>query len=369
MKVCIVGTAPGSRLIAPYKDESFEIWGCSAGNSQSSALPRITKWFELHAVYDMMAAENVAWCAPYFGWLRAQSFPVYMQEQNEFIPNAIVFPYKALTEEFGPNPKKGLSNWFTSSVAWMMAFAITQMKEGDELAIFGVDMAATEEHYSSQKAGCLRFVEIARSRGIKVTIPYESCLGKTFPLYGYAEATPMGRKLAVRQLEIRSHKANLDGQIRSLELQRAFFEGALEAVQYDQRTWVDGMDAEIDDGDVEKGKAVAMLEALKATSGYVEHQHVLTSAFSENGQGVFVPASMAANGPSLPEPQPEATFTVDEHGKRHYAMNIETGIFSSHQTDPAAHPKPEINSEPDANPQPASRRKRSAANGVADNPG
>src|SRR5882672_1370534 len=137
MKVCLVGTAPGSRLIAPYKDESYEIWGCSAGNSQSQALPRITKWFELHALCDMMAAENVAWCAPYFGWLRAQPFPVYMQENNEYVPGAIVFPHKALMDEFGPNPKKNLANWFTSTVPWMMAFAIVQMREGDEIAIIG----------------------------------------------------------------------------------------------------------------------------------------------------------------------------------------------------------------------------------------
>jgi hypothetical protein len=317
MKVCLVGTAPGSRLIAPYKDESYEIWACSAGNSQSQALPRVTKWFELHALCDMMAAENVGWCAPYFGWLRAQTFPVYMQERNDYVPGAIVFPYKGLIEEFGPNPKKHLANWFTSTVAWMMAFAIVQMREGDEIAIFGVDMAATEEHYSSQKAGCLRFIEIAQQKGIKVTIPYESCLGKTFPLYGYAEATPHGRKMAVREYEIKNHKLGLDGQIRSLELQRAFFEGALEGVHYEQRTWLDGADAELDEGEI-AGDAKAMVESLK---GYVPAPW--TGNYTENSQGLFVPHGMGAAPPT-----PGSTVKIDPvTGAKHYGMECEPGKF------------------------------------------
>lgn len=323
MKVCIVGTAPGSRLIAPYNDPSYEIWACSAGNSQASALPRVTKWYELHALCDMMAAENQPWCIPYFAWLRAQPFPIYMQEPNEYIPQAIIFPWKELIEQFGPNPKKGLANWFTSTVAWMMAHAIVQMKEGDEIAIFGVDMAATEEHYSSQKAGCQRFIEIAKERGIKVTVPYESCLGKTFPIYGYAEATPMGRKLQSRRHEILKHKGALDGHIRSSELQRAFFEGALEAVDYDLRTWVDGLDANLD-GQAQEG--IAMVGALKAAAEQHGNTIPLTGDFSENGRGVFVPKNMSADA-SLAY---GSTVTVDPTtGKKHYKMEAEPAKFGT----------------------------------------
>lgn len=338
MKVCIVGTAPGSRLIAPYKDESYEIWVCSAGNSQAQAVPRITKWYELHAVHDMMAVENQGWCAPYFGWLRSQSFPIYMQEINEFIPQAIVFPMKRMVERFGPNPKKGLANWFTSSVAYMLAHAIDQMRpsdeyseNGDEIAIFGVDMAATEEHYSAQKAGCHRFIEIARSLGIKVIIPYESCLGKTFPMYGYAEATPMGRKLAVRELEIKNFKTTFDNQIRSLELQRAFFEGALESVRYDQRTWVDGFDAELDTGEKEQGEAVAMRSQLEKSHNY------RTANFEDNGNGVFVPRGTPPSS-QLPE---GSTVHVDTSGKKHYGMECDPAVFG----DPTANTPEIIESE------------------------
>lgn len=340
MKVCIVGTAPGSRLIAPYSDNSYDIWVCSAGNSQASALPRVTKWYEMHAINDMMAAENQSWCAPYFAWLRVQSFPIYMQEINEYIPQALVYPMKRMCERFGPNPKKKLSNWFTSSVAWMMAHAIDQMRptgefieNGDEIAIFGVDMAATEEHYSTQKAGCLRFIEIAQQLGITVRIPYESCLGKTFPLYGYAEATPFGRKLAVREREMNTYKTSLDGQIRSLELQRAFFEGGLEGVRYDMRTWAEGIEAELETGEQQQGEAVALMAHLKSRAA------VLTSDFAENGQGVFVPKSMTANPPAAlaAAPLPEgSTVRQESDGTKRYDMECDTGVLG----DPTANKSP-----------------------------
>jgi hypothetical protein len=288
MKIAIVGTAPNSRLIAPYEDDSWEIWACSAGNSQSTSLPRVTKWFELHSIIDMMGAENKAWCVPYYNWLREQKFPIYMQEKNDYVPQAIVFPYRKLTERFGPNPEKGLSNWFTSSVAWMWAYALLQMKEGDEVAIFGVDMAAAEEAYTAQKAGLLRFVEFSNAMGVKVTIPFESCLGKTFPLYGYAEATRMGRKLAVRQHEIKSQLNNINAQLQQLVNQQNYFSGALEAVNYDIRTWTDGMDAEIDVPIDES----PMIDVLKTKA------QVLTKDFAENNQGVFVPIAAASNAPA-----------------------------------------------------------------------
>ena len=264
LKIAIIGTAPSSRLIAPYADESYEIWACSAGNSQAAALPRVTRWFELHAINDMVGQENRGWSLTYYEWLKKQTFPIYMQEKNDLIPQAIVFPYKMLCERFGPNPKKGLTNWFTSSIAWMMAYAITMMKEGDELAIFGVDMAALEEAYTAQKAGLHRFVEYANAAGIKVTIPLESCLGQSLPLYGYAEATIIGRKLQWRLHEMTTIRGNLITECRQKELQAAFFEGAIEGCKYDLRTWPSGLEAELDTNGKEYGDA--FVSELKSKS-------------------------------------------------------------------------------------------------------
>ncbi|HVM96145.1 MAG TPA: hypothetical protein VMT89_07135 [Candidatus Acidoferrales bacterium] len=333
MKVCLLGTAPGSRLIAPYEDQSYEIWACSAGNSQSQAVPRVTKWFELHALCDMLGAENKQWSVPYFNWLRNQQFPIYMQEKNDVVPQAIVFPYKMLTERFGPNKKKGLACWFTSSISWMWAFALTQMKAGDEVAIFGVDMAAAEEAYTAQKAGLHRMVEYSNEMGVKVTIPYESCLGQTLPLYGYAESTIIGRKLRVREHEMARHRTEIDQQCRQLELQRAFFDGALEGVRYDIRTWPNGLEADLDTDGKEDGSDLAMIDDLKHKAEQYGKPVPLTGDFVENGQGVFVPQGMGANPPSATmEIAPGSTVTVDSTGRKHYGMVGEPGKLSAGPT-------------------------------------
>lgn len=236
-KVAIIGTAPASRAVAPFADPEWEIWVCSQGNQGN--VPRVTKWFELHAVQALLAPDCHFPAGPYFAWLRSQTFPVYMQERNEHVPGAVVFPYKQMVEMFG-------RNWFTSSVAWMMAYAIHQMQPGDQLGLFGVDMAAGEEHYSQQRAGCVRFIEIARDRGITVTIPYESCLGQPPALYGYYEATRMGRKLESRKAELAQQRAAIAAQIDRLTRELAYFDGAIEQNNYMLRTFCDGMDAELD---------------------------------------------------------------------------------------------------------------------------
>jgi hypothetical protein len=268
----------------------------------------------------MMAAENQSWCIPYFQWLREQTFPVYMQEKNDYVPQAIVFPFKKLMNEFGPSKSKGLANWFTSSVAWMIGHAIIQMREGDEIAIFGVDMAAAEEHYTAQKGGIQRMLEYAREAGIDVKIPYESCLAKTYPLYGYSEATPMGRKLNVRLDEMTRIRAQIDQQCKQAELQRAFFDGALEGVKYDLRTWTDGMDADLNTGEKEENSDFAN-NALRAS----ERAAGVTSAdFRQNDAGVFVPP--------LPDGGSVGAGVKSDAGTKHYAMMAEPVKLSSGHT-------------------------------------
>jgi hypothetical protein len=239
MKVAILGTVPVSKMMAPFDDKEWEIWVCSPGNR--GAIPRVTRWFEIHGVVDMMGPENNGWRDEYFAWLKTQTFPVYMQEPNDLLPQAQVFPAKALLDEFGRFGRMS----FTSSISWMIAFAIHQ--GATEIGIYGVDMAADQEAYSSQKAGCLNMMWLADQRGIKVTVPLESCLATMPPLYGYAEASRMGRKLVVRELEIAKAISDLDATLMRLNNEKQYFCGALETTKYMRRTFVDGEgDAELD---------------------------------------------------------------------------------------------------------------------------
>jgi hypothetical protein len=241
MKIALVGTAPLSRDMAPFGDPEWLIWACSGANAQG-ALPKIDAFFELHALVDMTGNESRASALPLYAWLRTQEFPVYMQEKNACVPDALVFPRDAMLKKFG-------RNWFTSTVAWMFAYAICQIEASghteNEIGLFGVDMAATSEHYTAQRAGCTRFIEIAESMGIKVIVPFESCLASPTPLYGYSEATRFGRRLNVTKYELQAKRADMVRRRDQMDREIAYFDGALEQINYMIRTWTDGEDAEL----------------------------------------------------------------------------------------------------------------------------
>lgn len=235
MKIAILGTAPTSRDLAPFGDPEWAIWACSPGNE--GQLPRVDVWFEMHALQDMTGKENHGWVFKHYAYLAAQNFTVIMQHPNAYVPKAETYPLEEMIKRYG-------RNWFSSSIAYMMALAIA--KKPEEIAIFGVDMAAGQEKYTQQRAGCIRFIEFAEAAGIKVTIPRESSLGTPAPLYGYGEASPFGRRIQVVMADVGRTIAQLDADIDRLRMTRAQFGGGLEQLVYMNQTWVDGRDAELD---------------------------------------------------------------------------------------------------------------------------
>ena len=109
-------------MLAPYKDESWEIWACSPSNYQ--LLPRVTRWFELHKGPQLLSWEGQSQ-DHYVDWIAYHSdpdhkrFDLYMIDQ-EYVPHAITFPKDDLIGEFSPF-------FFTSSFSWMIAGAIWMM--------------------------------------------------------------------------------------------------------------------------------------------------------------------------------------------------------------------------------------------------
>ncbi len=222
LKVAIIGTAPSSRDKAPFNDPSWQIWVCSPGNM--GVIPRVDAWFEIHN--NLLFPENIAYGGPYIEWLKKQPFPIYMQD-NSLVPNATALPKDELVGMFG-------KYFFTSSFAWMMAMA---MKMGaSDIALFGVDMASKNE-YILQRPGGHYFMQVAASRGIRVSVPYESDLAQPPGLYGYDQNTPFGRKILVREQELQARinamKSDRDKLIHSI----TFLEGALEDIDYMKAIW------------------------------------------------------------------------------------------------------------------------------------
>jgi hypothetical protein len=223
-KVAIIGTAPSSRLLAPYGDPDWTIWGTSPGNAGVAALPRIDAWFEMHC--NFLWPENKHYGEQYLHWINAQNFPVVAQN-NELIPRAISYPKERIIKKYGPY-------FFTSTFAWCMAYAIDAGVE--EIGLWGVDMASKDE-YILQRAGGQYFMQLAKMQGIKVHIPPESDLAQHPPLYGYVDATTFGRKIAMRRLELQQRAQQAQQQMMQIQGMLTYLNGALEDLEYFNQVW------------------------------------------------------------------------------------------------------------------------------------
>ena len=228
-KVAILGTAPSSRLLAPFGDPTYTIWGSSPGNmgepGSPGALPRLPDaWFEIHT--NLLWPEYISYGGPYVKWLNEKTFPL-MAIDKALFPRANMFPWKDLVREFGPY-------FFTSTFAWMAAFALHQGVK--EIGFFGVDMSSKDE-YITQRPGGHYFITLARQRGIKINIPYESDLVQPPPLYGIFSSGPMGRKLHARRAEVRQRINESQMQIQQLQGQMTYLNGALEDIDYWENIW------------------------------------------------------------------------------------------------------------------------------------
>lgn len=214
-------------MLAPYYDPEWQIWMCSPDNVMTKP-PRIDAWFELHG--DLGWENPPRWENPYIDWLNNQKFDLYVQLTKLF-PRGIPFPKKDMVKRFG-------SYWFTSTFAWMMALAIT--KKPEVIGFWGADMAETTEYYH-QRAAIIYFAQVAAQENISVYSPPECDILRPPPLYGYSTSSPMGRKLAIREREVRarlnetlSRKANIT---RECDQEIDHLTGALDNLDYIRKVW------------------------------------------------------------------------------------------------------------------------------------
>ncbi len=212
-KVAIVGFASSTRMMAPWQDESYEIWGL---NSLYAFIPRWSRWFEIHpralvdrdlprAELQQINLRHVEWLrgqrpqehVPPFcevckgsddrakGWHGQPYTPIYMQEHYEDIPASVAWPRAAINEwttrMFG---KEAELDYFTSTPGQMIA---TALYEGfGRIEVYGVDLLQTEE-YAYQRPGAEYWIGLARGLGVEVLVPTGSALLKANYVYGYSE--------------------------------------------------------------------------------------------------------------------------------------------------------------------------------------
>jgi hypothetical protein len=227
LKIAIVGAAPSSRDLAPFEDETWEIWGCSPSNR---GLPRITAWFEIHALADLRSKRWEHWALPYVEWLKAQP-RVYMQELNDLVPNAVAFPRDEINAKFAA-AGQSQALFLTSSIAWQIALAMHL--GAAEISIYGVDMAAASE-YDYERPGCKYWIERARAAGISVYVPPQSDLDVAAPQYGFDDASPEAIWFKTRAMELQDRLDSLAAQCAECDNRKAgllkehnYISGALE---------------------------------------------------------------------------------------------------------------------------------------------
>jgi hypothetical protein len=273
MRIALLGSAPSSVALAPFKDASFnsggrplleqhqfpfqgedwQLWGCSPGAYGHAV--RADRWFELHRWEPGMA-----WFSPeYCDWLRAFKGIVYTTEVIPEMPSSTRIPRERIVEEFG-------QFFLTSSLSFMMAMAIFEIEDArkartteevDEIGLWGVDMAATEE-YGSQRAGCHFFMGEASRRGIQVILPPESDLGRPMPMYGICEWTHAHIKVTQRKRELLGRRNAAQERERQAHEEVLFLSGALDDLEYMEKTWILNDNAMLTMPD-EKGRQVIYL--------------------------------------------------------------------------------------------------------------
>ena len=235
-KIAIIGSATSSTLLAPYRDPSWSIWGCSPG--VYGVAPRKDVWYETHRWEPQTPGfpqDPVAkpWYSPeYVRFIELFEGPVMMSEVPPTVKNAVIYPYAYMVAKYGPYH-------FTSSVAWMIALALEFKPKA--IGLWGVDMAAHEE-WASQRPGCQHFLGLALRMGIEVVLPPESDLMQPTTMYGVCEISERHIKWTARLRELQTRRNVAQAGVNSASAEVTFLNGAIENMQYMLAQWVDNDD-------------------------------------------------------------------------------------------------------------------------------
>jgi len=225
MKICLLGSAPSSYLLAPFGDLNWEIWACSPLNYTA---PRVDAWFELHNLERKVVPGN----EPYINAI--QRHPrVYIAAPDSRLPNGIVYNKDEVYQFFGNS--QFLDSFMQSQVSYMLAYAI--MQKPTMIGLWGIDMAAAEE-YASQRPGCHYFFMEAEKRGIEIVAPPQSDILEPLPPYGFKEFNPKYWRSKARKQELRQSIDEARQRLHMAQKELDIKEGAFQNEIYHTNTYL-----------------------------------------------------------------------------------------------------------------------------------
>lgn len=173
-KIALVGTSESSVKLADSLDKSWQVWGC---NGSYQMISGCDIHFELHTIPYLKTVATPKALEEYFEFMKFKGKNLVLNGKYEEFPEAQDYPINQVIEYFQ-------HRYFNNTISYMIALAIMKNPDLEELAIFGIDMAADTE-YSHQRPCTEFYLGWARAKGIKVLIPHVCPLLKTTHLYGF----------------------------------------------------------------------------------------------------------------------------------------------------------------------------------------
>lgn len=166
-KIAIIGKCSNSRSDAPLDLGDWEIWGLAW-----DPLPVCHRYFEMHQGWrNFLGGGDPA--EAHKRWLMGLTVPVYMLQQEPDIPYSVAFPLEEVAADQGRTCHG--TAYIESSIAYMMALAILELKRGDRIGIWGCDLSTGGE-YAYQRPNMEYMIGLARGRGINVYVPPQNAL-------------------------------------------------------------------------------------------------------------------------------------------------------------------------------------------------
>lgn len=163
MKVAVVCGAPSTQHLVPHDNPDWEIWVLGNRLDRYKG-KRVTRVFEIH---DGCIDEHGP---AYPQWLVGQNIPLVVGRGFPLTAEHVqTFPFEEASALFG-------STYLTSSTAYMMALAI--LDGATEIGVYGSDMSVDDHEYFWQRPCLEAWIGFAKGRGIKVTIPEASPIGR-----------------------------------------------------------------------------------------------------------------------------------------------------------------------------------------------
>lgn len=143
-KVAILGKLI-TKFDAPFDNPEWEIWTLNYHNEE---LPRVTRWFDIHATGANPRADIT----------RAN------------------YPFKEAEALVG-------GQYFNNSISYMIAYAI--LNGFKEIALYGMRFnAAHETRRDGEYQNVRELIFFAKGRGIKITAPFDKPMLREYEYYG-----------------------------------------------------------------------------------------------------------------------------------------------------------------------------------------